>query len=210
MDDKIYLETAKKTTVINPGIDLDIFYPHQVKKDPKTKIILCLGRKGKIRGLPDLIRAVEIIYQKRKNMKLIIVGRSKMKISSNIPYEQRQATDDELAQLYSSCDVFVLPSWIEGCPAPPLEAMACGAPVVVTDCLGVREYAKDGVNSLVVPPKCPDLLADAILRILNDEDLVRQIRQKEVETARKFTYEKAISKFEEACLKLLGKNSNIR
>jgi len=66
------------------------------------------------------------------------------------------------------------------------------------------EIFTNETNSLIVPPKNPKLLAEAVLRILNNEGLARRIRQKGVETAKRFTYEKAISKFEEVCVKLLG------
>lgn len=205
LDDKIYLEMGKKTTVVNPGIDLDKFYPRQVKKNPGVKTILCLGRRARVKGFSDLIRAVELVYQKRKDIKLIIVGRSKMDIDSNIPYEQRQATDDELAELYSSCDVFVLPSWIEGCPAPPLEAMACRAPVVTTDCLGTEEYAIDGENSLVVPPQNAQAMAEAILRVLKDKNLADNLKENGLKTAKQFTWDKATDKIEKLFKEALEK-----
>jgi glycosyltransferase involved in cell wall biosynthesis len=206
LDDKIYETTGKRTTVIHPGIDLNVFFPREIKKEQRIKTILCLGRKEKIKGLPDLIKAIELVYQKRKDIRLIIVGRRKIDINSDIPCEQRQATDDELAKLYSSGDVFVLPSWVEGCPAPPLEAMACGAPVVTTDCLGIREYAINGENSLVVPPRNPQAMANAIIRLLSDEGLRRKFAEEGPKTAAHFTWDKTTDKVERLFKDALNRN----
>ena len=74
-------------------------------------------------------------------------------------------------------NVFVYASWYEGFGLPPLEAMACGVPVVTTDCGGVLEYAIDGYNSLVTPIRDPTALAQAIQRLLSDRHLAAQLIQ---------------------------------
>lgn len=71
------------------------------------------------------------------------------------------------------------------------------------------EIFTNETNNLIVPRKNPKLLTEAVLRILNNEGLARRISQKGVETAIKFTYGKAISKFEGACIKLLDDEGNI-
>jgi glycosyltransferase involved in cell wall biosynthesis len=195
LDDKIYEHTGKRSTVINPGIDLDIFRPLKNEKT-NMKTVLCLGVNPVWKGNADVIEAMEIVYEKCKKVKLIIVGRADIQVKSEIPYEQRRATDQELAKLYSSCNVYVLGSWYEGCPAPPLEAMACGAPVVSTDNLGIREYGVDGRNCLVVPPRNPQAMADAILRLLSDKDLCQRLSEEGLKTAQQFTWDKTVDKIE--------------
>ena len=73
-------------------------------------------------------------------------------IKFNYTFYERPS-DDELAELYSSADIFAFPSHIEGFGLPPLEAMACNTPVVTTDCLGVRDYVDNGKNAIMVPPE---------------------------------------------------------
>jgi glycosyltransferase involved in cell wall biosynthesis len=70
---------------------------------------------------------------------------------------------------------------------PALEAMACGAVSVLTDAGGVREYARDGENCLLVPPRDVDAAAGAILRLLSDEPLVTRLRDAGFVTSRELS-----------------------
>lgn len=72
-------------------------------------------------------------------------------------------------------DVFVLPSWIEGMPITVLEAMAHAKPVVATPVGGTAEVVVDGETGLLVPPRDPERLAEAIRRLVADRDLARRL-----------------------------------
>ena len=98
-------------------------------------------------------------------------------------------TDEALARLYSDSDVFVSPSWLEGFPLPPLEAMACGTPVVTTS-VGTEDYALDGLNALVVPSRQPDALAKSILQLLKDDSLREALTQEGLRTADQFSWDR--------------------
>jgi glycosyltransferase involved in cell wall biosynthesis len=204
LGDAIFNHTGKKPVVVHPAVDLDIFRPRETQKRD-TKTILCLGVNVAWKGNLDVINAMKIVNKKYEKMKLVIVGRSKIKVNASIPHEQRQANDEELAELYSSCDVYLLGSWYEGFPAPPLEAMACGAPVVCTDNLGIREYGINEENCLIVPPKQPEAMADAILRLLSDEDLCEKFREAGPKTAKQFTWDKTADKVESVFKEALNK-----
>ena len=78
---------------------------------------------------------------------------------------------EELADMYGRCHVFVSASWWESFGIPPLEAMACAAPVVATNSGGVLDFAEAGYNCLITPPQDPPALAEAILQVLNDPEL---------------------------------------
>ena len=70
-------------------------------------------------------------------------------------------------------DVFVLPSLSEGFCNAAVEAMACGLPVVMTNCGGVREGVADGVEGFIVPVRDPEAMAAAIERLAKDPALAR-------------------------------------
>jgi glycosyltransferase involved in cell wall biosynthesis len=73
---------------------------------------------------------------------------------------------EEMPSVYSSVDVFCLPSWYEAMPLSVLEAMAAGLPVVATDVGDVRRAVVDAVTGWLVPPRSPELLAAALREVL--------------------------------------------
>jgi GT2 family glycosyltransferase len=73
--------------------------------------------------------------------------------------------------------VFAVGSWFEGFCQPGLEALACGVPLVTTDNGGCREYALHGETALVVPPRDAGAMADAIQRLLGDDQLAKQLSE---------------------------------
>jgi glycosyltransferase involved in cell wall biosynthesis len=72
-------------------------------------------------------------------------------------------------------DIFVLPSYREGAPRVLLEAAACGLPVVTTDVPGCRDVVVEGVTGLVTPPRDSQALAGAIMKLLQNPELRRQM-----------------------------------
>jgi hypothetical protein len=88
----------------------------------------------------------------------------------------------EVASYYRSADVCVVPSLYENAPYTCIEAMSCGKAVVVTDAGGTREYVEHGISGFVVPARDSQALAQAVMKLLNDDAL----RQKFGERARKY------------------------
>jgi glycosyltransferase involved in cell wall biosynthesis len=81
----------------------------------------------------------------------------------------------DVGELVQRCDVFVLPSLDEGLPLAVLEAMTAGKPVVVTRAGGTSEAVVDGVTGIVVEPRDPAALADAVRAVLADPELAARI-----------------------------------
>jgi glycosyltransferase involved in cell wall biosynthesis len=76
--------------------------------------------------------------------------------------------------LLAASHLVVLPSYREGLPKALLEALAAGRPVVATDVPGCREVVIPDENGLLVPPRDPDALADAMARLIRDPELRRR------------------------------------
>jgi glycosyltransferase involved in cell wall biosynthesis len=195
-----------KVTVTGVGVDLNTFYPRNVKiRNSRGKpIIMTIIRSAKCKGGEVALKSLNII-NKELPVHVILVGRSAVtkklfsKIKPEFIYSVFESIDDEsLAKLYSSSDVFIFTSYRESFGLPPLEAMACGAAVVTTDCGGNMDYTVDGYNSLVVPPGNPEAIARATLRVLKDDKLKEKLIEGGIETAKRWTWDKVTDKFEEA------------
>lgn len=97
-------------------------------------------------------------------------------------------SDTDLPSLYSGASVFVFPSLYEGFGIPPLEAMACGAPVVCSDAPPLPEAVGDA--ALSVDARDPKAIADGVTRVLTDGGLREDLRIRGLERAAGFTLER--------------------
>lgn len=94
--------------------------------------------------------------------------------------------DRALAEWYNAADVLVFPSIWEGFGWPPLEAMACGTPVVASNTPAVAEVVSDA--GVLVPPDDPSAIADATEHVLTDQAFAASLRQKGLARATQFTW----------------------
>lgn len=109
----------------------------------------------------------------------------------NLPrvYDLGYVSDEDLPCLYNAADVFVFPSFYEGFGLPPLEAMACGTPVVVSNVASLPEVVGDA--GVYVNPYDVEDIAQGIYRVLTDQELRRQLREKGLAQAKLFTWERS-------------------
>jgi len=195
-----------KVTVTGVGVDTNIFYPRHTKVvDSQGKpVIMAIIRGAKFKGGDIALKALNIINREVPIHAILVSEGNAVKklfeeVKPEFTYTIFKHVDDEtLAKLYSSADVFIFTSYKEGFGLPPLEAMACGTPVVITDCGGIRDYAVDGYNALIVPPGDPKAVADATLKMLRDDKLRERLIEHGIETAKQWTWDKVVDKFEQA------------
>src|SRR5260221_2107357 len=96
--------------------------------------------------------------------------------------------DEDKPAIYSGASLFVFPSLYEGFGLPPLEAMACGAPVVCSNRTSLPEVV--GNAALSVDPDNLTDLVDAMQRVLTDNELQRDLRARSLERATHFSWRK--------------------
>ncbi|MHA1410840.1 MAG: glycosyltransferase, partial [Candidatus Odinarchaeia archaeon] len=98
----------------------------------------------------------------------------------------------------AKADLFVLASDTEGFPVVILEAMACGVPIISTDCLsGPNEIITNGKNGILVPVDNEKVLKDQMLNLLNDQNLRKMFSIEGKKRAENFRIEKILQEYEE-------------
>jgi len=193
---------AQRVTNVRVGIsDEELFYPPSDPAQRVPGLALCLSDMRPRKGLFDFLAAADRLYLREPDLRLAIVSKDECQIETRVPFDfYFRPPRPELADLYRRCSVFVSASWWESFGLPPLEAMACGAPVVLTQSRGVTEYAWPEKNCLMVPPRDPPALADAIQRVLRDAALARRLSEAGPPTAQGFHWDNCVDRFEAALL----------
>lgn len=180
-----------------PALDLSVFRPKGRTRTDSFVVIGTIGRKGKTKGYDYFLKATELL-PRLSNVRVLVASPTlnEVPLPGAVPAEGIQAcTEAAMADFYSRCDIFVLPSLVEGFPLPPLEAMACGCAVVATACGGVGDYVLDGVNCLVVPPGDSHALAKAVWTLCQDPTLRARLVKEGIGTARRFEKEQMVEGF---------------
>jgi glycosyltransferase involved in cell wall biosynthesis len=110
--------------------------------------------------------------------------------------------EGELFELYRRASLFVFPSFYEGFGFPPLEAMACGCPVIVSQTPSLMEVCGDAAH--YIDPDDVESIAAGMLKVLSDEELQRSLIQKGLERARLFSGEQTVSALLRVFERVLG------
>lgn len=161
--------------------------------------ILCVGNLQPRKNLKTLIEAyVKLRRADAIRNKLVLVGR-KAWLHDDIFAAARDSgyadelvftgyvPDDDLVALYNAADLFVYPSIFEGFGLPPLEAMACGTPVVCSNTSSIPEVV--GADALLVNPLDVEALARAISMALDDTDLRTRLSKQGIRRAASFSWD---------------------
>jgi glycosyltransferase involved in cell wall biosynthesis len=171
-----------------------------------------VGTKEPRKNLDRLLRAyLELPEWLKKEFKIVLVGPKGWgegystdvfeKIRDHIVVID-YVDVDTLAYIYSLASLFVFPSLYEGFGLPPLEAMACGCPVVVSNAASLPEVC--GEAGFYVDPNDVSSIADGICKVLTDSELRRGLVEKGLERARLFSWEKTAKETLEIFSQVLG------
>jgi len=178
--------------IIPNGIDLEHFSPNvsPIDRFCDGKLnILFVGRLEKRKGLNYLLKAYQRVKKEISNARLIIVGpgtRLRRKYERQVRRSRLEdvvfvgfVPYDELPQYYKIADIFCSPATgRESFGIVLLESMAAGKPVVASNIDGYANVMTNGVEGLLVPPKDDNQLAQALISLLADESLRRQMGAK--------------------------------
>ena len=214
----LYEAAPSRIEVIPSAVDPQTFRP--VPKDraradlglsPEEWIAMYVGRMLPRKGIDNLVHAFATLARRVEvPVRLVIVGGETMEADPmQTPEIRRLAamaahlrvrnqvtfvgkrSQEMLKYFYSAADVAVTTPWYEPFGLTPLEAMACGTPVVGSEVGGIKFTVADGETGFLVPPKDPKALADRMGRLLRDRDLARRMgRAARARVVRMFTWEK--------------------
>lgn len=187
--------------------DWEQFYPEAVERSNEIVRILMPYRKEKWKGVVHGIAAFEMAREKCSNIQLVMFGEAPGEdVPQYVEFHQRP-DNDRLREIYNSCDIFLFPSHCEGFGMPPMEAMACKCAVVSTNVGGIPDYTIPGETALVSPHRSPELLAENIIRLLEDKELLWHISEEGYNYIRHFTWERATDALEQTFNKVLEKKT---
>lgn len=182
----------QRIEVVPNPIDTRIFLPLNEPHHRRSPVILYTGRIEKRKGVHVLFEALPRILRRIPEARVRLIGADTNSgpaetsfvgfLLSRLDHKMRAAVEwcgprprTELVHEYQTCGVCVVPSLFENFPNTCLEAMACGAPVVASQTGGLAEIVESGVSGLLVPPDDPESLADAVLMLLENAALARQM-----------------------------------
>lgn len=204
---KYFNADEKKIIVTYNGVDGNfrtknqIEYEYLYKKykiDRNKKILLYVGNKKPHKNISTIFKAMSVLEEK-ENYILILTGKGfetyteledlskELDLKDNIIHTGI-VTDEELVDIYNLADIFVFPSFYEGFGIPPLEAMACGTPVVCSNTSSLPEVVGDA--AYLFDPNEEIELKKAIEILSTDEQIYNMYVQKGYDRIKLFTWSK--------------------
>jgi len=209
---------GKKPDAILPVCtDKRIFRPLQKPVVGSKWRILIVGpdRRGSdtepltFKGIADIRKALEKLLKRCSNFTAIRMSNTGPDIFRDFPCEFYFSPSNEMKTfLYGTAHILVYASHYDSCPRPPQEAMAAGTAVVCTATSGAMEYCCDNENCLLVPIKSPDLIADAIERLIKDGSLRERLIKGGFNTARDFPAEREWNELEGLLYRFMEESGN--
>ena len=197
---------ASRIRVIPEAVDHTVFHPRQVPLAFRSKhglsdqwqYVLYVGSEQPRKNFLTLIRAFARVRERVPGIRLLKVGQPE------VPREREKAltlirqlgieddvilcghAENDLPLFYNLCQAFVFPSLYEGFGFPPLEAMACGAPVICSNTTSLPEVIGDA--ALLFDPTDEDALVHHLEDLLRDRTLRQEYRHRGLERARRFDW----------------------
>lgn len=200
--------------IIPPAIDHSVYYKKfsvnngilaKYGLSGDDKILLYVGSERPRKNIPRLLESVRYLKTRIENVKLVKVGNAQMpgarqeliSLAKNLGIDSDilfldQVSESELVDFYNIADVFIFPSLYEGFGMPPLEAMACGCPVITSNVTSLPEVV--GNAALTIEPTNIEDMANAMYRVLTEENLKEELVQNGYNRAKEFTWENSAQK----------------
>jgi glycosyltransferase involved in cell wall biosynthesis len=183
----------------------------ELKLPPEAPVVVSVMRLAPQKAPFDLIAAAEIVLKARQDVHFLVVGGGELEEQMRRDIEARRldgrmrmlGVRRDVPALMKASDVFALSSVWEAMGIVYLEASAVGLPCVGTEVGGAPEAVEDGVTGLLVPPRNPQALARAILKVVGDPELAADLGAAGREKALGFAQDRYVQQMEDVYRGLL-------
>jgi phosphatidyl-myo-inositol alpha-mannosyltransferase len=188
--------------IIPNGVDTSQYSPQGEKLpglDPGLFYLLFIGRAEPRKGLDVLLEAFTRIRKARPEARLLVAGVENPTEKMDGVIWLGRLTDDQVPMAYRSARLLVSPALgSESFGIILIEAMASGVPVVASSIPGYRAVVDDGVQGKLVTPDSSDGLADTIIRLIENEDMLKEMSAAALHKSREYSWDKLVSLVEKA------------
>lgn len=199
----------EKIEIIPPAVDHNLYYQNRNKAvlkkyriEETEKVVLYVGAEEPRKNIQFLINSLSKLKNRIPQVKLLKVGMPnyigvREKLLKHIESLNLQkdviftgyVSESELAEIYNAVDLFVFPSLYEGFGMPPLEAMACGTPVITSNTSSLPEVVGDA--AIVVDPYDANKLVEEMYQLLTDDGLKEEMIRKGLRRSKMFSWDKS-------------------
>jgi len=206
--------------LVHDGIDLGKFAalrdPGYLREEfslqPGTRVVGNIAALAPHKSQVDLLHAAKTVCGEHADVRFFIVGEGPLenrlkRLSAELGLEDRVVFTgfrEDVLELLSIFDVFVMSSYLEGLGTSILDAQAAGIPVVATRTGGIVDVVEDGRTGLLVPPRSPDQLASAITRMMEDKMLSNKCVTAALDQSRGYDHHAMVYKTLDAYRELIG------
>ncbi len=191
-----YGVNQNKIAIVHNGVNVNKFFPQDKKwarrelgLPPKNKYALWIGTDPIRKGLSIAIKAVEKI----PNIILLVVGISGNNFGKTIFLGK--LSEAKIMDAYNAADFLIFPTIYEGFPLVPLEALACGLPIIVSAESNLGEIIDEGVHGFVVTERSPSAYEEKIKFLLNDDVMLEKMSFECRNLAVKYSWKKQAEKY---------------
>ena len=221
---------ARKIRVVYNGIDADRYAPRSdpaatraaLGLEPDERLLLLPGRLSRYKGQLDLLEALPLILEHEPRVRAVFAGYDSPELgdvsvpglgsvgavlqfrASELGVTERillTGPTSQMAELMAAAEVVVVPSWAEPFGLVVAEAMAAGRPIVAARAGAIPELVSDEESALLVPPRDPNALATAVVRVLEFPELATRLATAAQHVVReKFTIDRYASEIEAVLL----------
>lgn len=194
---EVFARFGMPAEIVPNIVNLQRFNNPQTGRAARRRLLVARNLE-KIYGNDTAIRAFALVKARYPDATLTIAGSgpedealkrlaSELGLGSSVVFTGR-LDPLQMAELYRNVDVALNPSLADNMPNSVLEALACGVPVVSTNVGGVPYIVRDEETALLVPPKAPEAMAEAIVRIIEDVELCRRIVNNGLAEVQRYTW----------------------